>query len=142
MTIDELCELPVKEIACDNAVLFMWTTSPLLLECAPIIEAWGFKYKSSFIWDKVKHNVGHYNSVRHELLFVCTRGSCTPDEKKLFDSVVSIERSKKHSEKPELFRDIIEVLYHGPKVELFRRGDAPEGWTVWGNQAAARQKAA
>ena len=136
MTIEELCALPVESITGENAVLFMWTTSPLLFECYPIVEAWGFKYKTSFIWDKVKHNVGHYNSVRHEILLVCTKGSCTPDEKRLFDSVVTIERSDKHSEKPEEFRSIIDTLYHGKKIELFRRGDAPAGWSIWGNQAS------
>ena len=134
MTISELCELPVADIAAENAVLFMWTTSPMLEECFVVIKAWGFKYKSSFIWDKIKHNVGHYNSVRHEFLLVCTKGSCTPDNLKLFDSVQSIEKTE-HSRKPEEFREIIDTLYTGGrKLELFRRGDAPEGWEVWGNE--------
>jgi N6-adenosine-specific RNA methylase IME4/ParB-like chromosome segregation protein Spo0J len=135
MTIEELCELPIKEIAEDNAVLLMWVTSPLLEECFAVIKAWGFKYKSSFIWDKVKHNMGHYNSVRHELLLVCTRGSCLPDNNKLYDSVVSIERSNNHSEKPEEFRNIIDDLYReGKRIELFAR-KKNEGWDTWGNEA-------
>ena len=136
MSIQELRELPIKSMAEDNAVLFLWVTSPLLEECFEMIKSWGFRYKSSFIWDKIKHNVGHYNSVRHELLLICTRGSCTPDVKKLHDSVQSIERSDKHSEKPEEFRLIIDEIYpHGKRIELFRRGNAPDGWDVWGNQA-------
>jgi N6-adenosine-specific RNA methylase IME4 len=135
MTISELCELPIKEMIEDDAVLFLWVTSPLLFECEPIIRAWGFKYKTSFVWDKIKHNMGHYNSVRHEFLLICTRGSCTPDAKQLFDSVQSIERTK-HSAKPEEFRDIINTLYpHGKKLEMFARKEAPEGWDNWGNQS-------
>ena len=137
MTISELCALPVRELAEDNAVLFLWTTSPLLEDTFQIVKAWGFKYKSSFVWDKVKHNMGHYNSVRHEFLLVCTRGSCTPDVKKLFDSVQSIERTEKHSEKPEEFRDIINTIYpNGTRIELFSR-KAAEGWDAWGNEANA-----
>lgn len=135
MSIKELCDLPVKDLAMDDAVLFMWTTSPLLFECAPIIEAWGFKYKASFVWDKVAHNVGHYNSVRHEFLLICTRGSCTRDCSELFDSVVSIDRTG-HSSKPERFREIIDTMYqHGQRIELFRRGSAPGDWDIWGNEA-------
>jgi N6-adenosine-specific RNA methylase IME4 len=135
MTITELTELPVKDMVEEDAVLFLWVTSPLLFECAPIIKAWGFSYKTSFVWDKIKHNMGHYNSVRHEFLLICTRGSCTPDAKKLFDSVQSIERTK-HSAKPEEFRAIIETLYpHGKKLEMFARSEAPAGWDNWGNQA-------
>jgi N6-adenosine-specific RNA methylase IME4 len=137
MSIAELCAMQVEPLALPDAVLFMWVTSPLLEECFPIIRAWGFEYKTSFVWDKVKHNMGHYNSVRHELLLVCTRGSCTPDVPTLIDSVQSIERSAKHSEKPQEFRKIIETLYpNGKRLELFARAPV-EGWDVWGNEAAA-----
>lgn len=137
MTIDELCALKIADIAQDNAVLFLWVTSPLLEECFPVIKAWGFKYKTSFVWDKIKHNFGHYNSVRHELLLVCTRGSCTPDVPVLIDSVQSIERSDKHSEKPEEFRTIIDTLYtQGQRIELFSRAHH-SGWDSWGNEVAS-----
>lgn len=133
MTIAELCALPVREMSEPDAVLFLWVTSPLLFECLPMIEAWGFKYKTSFVWDKVKHNMGHYNSVRHEFLLICTRGSCTPDARKLHDSVQSIERTT-HSTKPEKFREIIEELYpHGKRLELFARKETA-GWDTYGNQ--------
>jgi hypothetical protein len=97
MPLQDICALPVP--AADNAVLFLWVTSPLLEDSFKVINAWGFKYKSSFVWDKVAHNMGHYNSVRHEFLLIATRGSCTPDVPKLLDSVVSIERTE-HSRKP------------------------------------------
>ena len=133
MSIKELCELPIKNMTEKNAVMFLWTTSPLLEDTFKVIKAWGFKYKTSFIWDKVKHNMGHYNSVRHELLLICTKGSCTPEKRKLYDSVVSIPRTK-HSKKPEYFADLIDELYpSGNRVELFTR-DKKQGWHAWGNE--------
>jgi N6-adenosine-specific RNA methylase IME4 len=132
----------VKELADANAVLFLWVTSPLLERCFSIIKAWGFNYKASFVWDKIKHVMGHYNSVRHELLLVCTRGSCKPDVPKLIDSVQCIERSDKHSEKPQQFYEIIEGLYdHGRKLELFSRSPR-EGWDAAGNERRALLKLA
>jgi N6-adenosine-specific RNA methylase IME4 len=134
LSIADLCALPVAELAEENAVLFLWVTSPQLAECWPVIKAWGFTYKASFVWDKIKHNFGHYNSVRHELLLVCTRGSCLPDEAKLHDSVVSIERAG-HSEKPAAFRRMIEGMYqHGKCLELFARTEAAGRWETWGNE--------
>tara|TARA_R100001086_G_scaffold58670_1_gene26874 strand:+ start:687 stop:1646 length:960 start_codon:yes stop_codon:yes gene_type:complete len=134
MSIDELCELDIGEIADKNSILFLWTTSPLLEDTFLVINAWGFNYKSSFVWDKVKHNMGHYNSVRHEFLLICTRGSYTPQNIKLFDSVQSIEKTNKHSEKPEEFREIINTLYpYSNKIELFGRKKV-DNWDVWGNQ--------
>jgi N6-adenosine-specific RNA methylase IME4 len=133
MSIQELCEMEISDILDDNAVLFLWVTSPLLEDSFKIIKAWDFKYKTSFVWDKVKHNFGYYNSVRHEFLLIATKGSCIPDIKKLHDSVVSIERTK-HSEKPEYFRNLIDELYpHGKRIELFARNKS-ENWDDWGNE--------
>lgn len=134
MTITDLCALDVRSIVEENAVLFLWVTSPLLDECWPVIKAWGFTYKSSFVWDKVGHNFGHYNSVRHEFLLVCTRGSCLPDVPELVDSVVSIEKTREHSAKPAAFREMIDKLYpHGKRIELFARA-AADGWDRFGNE--------
>jgi N6-adenosine-specific RNA methylase IME4 len=137
MTVKEICDLEigdrkVAEIALDDAVLFLWVTSPILEESFEVIKAWGFKYKASFVWDKIKHNMGHYNSVRHEFLLICVRGSCQPDQNQLFDSVQSIERTE-HSAKPEEFRNIIQTLYpYGTRIELFARKKTA-GWEVFGN---------
>ena len=134
MSIDELCALEIKAIVDQDAVLFLWVTSPLLIECRPVIGAWGFSYRSSFVWDKVKHNMGHYNSVRHELLLICGRGACAPVSPTLYDSVQVIERTG-HSEKPEWFRQMIDDLYpEGKRIELFARGTVPAHWDTWGNE--------
>ena len=132
MLTEDICKLPIGELTGKNAVLFLWTTSPKLFEAKLVIDMWGFDYKSSMIWDKVKHNVGYYVSVRHEFLLICTKGSCLPDSKKLIDSVVSIERTK-HSEKPDRFYEIIEEMYKGKKIELFARKKR-RGWDSWGKE--------
>ncbi len=134
MTIEELCELPIADLSEDNAVLFMWVTSPKLFDAKKVIDAWGFDYKTSFIWDKVKHVMGHYNSVRHEILLVCVRGSFPKQNNTLHDSVISIERTDEHSEKPEYFRHLIEEMYpNSKKIELFARKRV-DGWDAWGNE--------
>ncbi len=133
MPITDICEMTISEIAEDNAVLFLWTTSPQLEDSFKVINEWGFKYKASFIWNKMKHVMGHYNSVQHEILLVATRGSCTPEVMKLFPSVVSEERIE-HSVKPETFRTIIDTIYpSGKRIELFAR-EKHAGWETWGNQ--------
>ena len=135
MSIEELCALPIKDIADKDAVLFLWITSPKLNLFLQLMEAWGFEYKTSFVWDKVKHNMGHYNSVRHEFLLIGGRGKSTPDLKHLYDSVITIERSDKHSEKPVEFLNIIDNLYqHGNRIELFARQAKKENWYFWGNE--------
>jgi N6-adenosine-specific RNA methylase IME4 len=132
MPTEEIAKLPISDLVGENAVLFMWTTSPKLFECKQVIDGWGFDYKSSMVWDKVLHNVGYYVSVRHEFLLICTKGSCLPDNPKLHDSVITEERTE-HSRKPEIFYEIIEDMYKGKKIELFARKKRV-GWDTWGNQ--------
>jgi len=135
MSVTEICSLPVNEISEKDSVLFLWVTSPLLEDAFTVIKSWGFKYKTSFVWDKVKHNMGHYNSVRHEFLLIATKGSCTPDNKTLYDSVQSIERNDNHSEKPIEFLNIIDDIYnYGNKLEMFCRNIKKDKWYGWGNE--------
>jgi N6-adenosine-specific RNA methylase IME4 len=130
----------IKELADDDAILFLWVTAPLLKRCFPIIEAWSFDYKENFVWDKDAHVMGFYNSVRHEHLLIATKGSITPDVKKLFPSVQRIKRTE-HSRKPPEFYDIIETLYdHGRKLEIFARSGR-EGWDSVGNEFDLRAAA-
>ena len=137
MSLADICALPVGPMTQPDAVLFLWVPSPMLPEGLDVVKAWGFTYKATFVWDKVKHNVGHYNSVRHEFLLIGVRGSCQPDARKLIDSVVSEERTT-HSAKPETFRRIIDTLYpRGRRIELFRRGPAVPNWEAWGNEFVA-----
>jgi len=135
MSVEQICQLPVKQIAEKDSVLFLWVTSPLLEDSFRVINEWGFKYKTSFIWDKVKHNMGHYNSVRHEILLIATKGSCVSDNKRLYDSVQAIERNDNHSEKPIEFLNIIDDLYnYGNKLEMFCRNIKKSNWYGWGNE--------
>ena len=141
MPLEDICALPVEDWVEDDAVLFLWVTSPMLEKSFKVVNSWGFEYKAAFIWDKIKHNMGHYNSVRHELLLVCTRGSCQPDVKTLQDSVQSIERSDKHSQKPVEFYDIIETNYtHGKRLEMFSRQQRV-GWDAYAHQAELKEAA-
>ena len=134
MTMEELKAMPVASLSEDNAVLFLWGTAPLLPEAVELINAWGFKYKTNIVWDKVRANLGNYTSVRHEHLFIATKGSGVPDNTTRVDSVQVVERVGRHSEKPEEFRNIIDTLYtYGNKLELFARKSV-EGWEVFGNE--------
>ena len=44
LSLDELCNLPVKEVADKNSVLFLWVTTPLKYEIAQsgLVDNWGF----------------------------------------------------------------------------------------------------
>ncbi len=142
MSVAELCALDVRALAADDAVLFCWATSPLLPDALAVIKAWGFSYKTLFVWAKGRPNFGHYHDASAELLIVATRGRCLPDAERREHQVQLVERTGRHSEKPEHFRQMIDRLYpHGRRIELFRRGDVPAGWDTWGNEAVTAAEA-
>lgn len=137
MTFDDIAALPVADIAHDDAVMFLWTTVPLLMKTQQIITAWGFEYKTGAVWVKHQIGMGFYFRLRHELLLVCTRGSIpAPPESARQDSVIESPR-RQHSEKPPVVYDIIELMYPDlRKIELFARARR-RGWKSWGNQVEA-----
>lgn len=136
MTLGEICDLPVAHISADDAVLFLWATSPKLAESMEVIAAWGFVYRTCMVWDKCRIGMGYYARQQHELLLIATRGSIpVPEPANRPASVVRIERDPEHSAKPTEFYEIIERMYpEYTKVELFARTRRP-GWDAWGNQA-------
>ena len=133
LSIEELCNLKIKDIVADNAVLFMWVTNPMLDECFKIVESWGFKYKTNIVWVKEKAGQGFYVKGQHELLLICVKGNFTPDNTLYVRSVVNLPRQE-HSQKPSKFYEIIEELYpKGKYLEMFARNERVN-WTSWGNE--------
>jgi len=133
LSVSELSALDISAISEPNSVLFCWATFPLLPDALEVVLAWGFAYKTAFVWDKQRGAFGHYHDASAELLIVAVRGSCTPDIDKKARQVHQISRGK-HSEKPEAFRALIDEMYpYGKRIELFARQRA-EGWDSYGNE--------
>jgi N6-adenosine-specific RNA methylase IME4 len=131
MSIDDIAALPIASLVADHAHLHLWTTNAFLFDAKGIMEAWGFQYKSCFIWVKPQMGIGNYWRVSHEFMLLGVRGSC-PFMDRSQMSWAAIDRTK-HSAKPEVVAQKIEKTSPGPYLELFGR-QTREGWTVWGNE--------
>lgn len=135
MTLEEICALPVRDLATDSAILYLWATAPKLAECFEVIQAWGFEYRTNMVWDKEKIGMGYHARNQHELLLICKRGDIPPPEAGKQPASVYREARGPHSAKPSFFAEMIEATYPGlPKIELFCRSPR-DGWAVWGNQS-------
>lgn len=147
MELGDICDLPVEAIADNPAHLYLWVPNALLPEGLKVMDAWGFRYVSNIIWEKVRKDggpdgrgVGFYFRNVTEVLLFGVRGknarTLAPGRRQ-----VNIIRSQKreHSRKPDEQYKIIEDCSWGPRIELFSRGKR-EGWSVWGNQADENYK--
>lgn len=142
MSIEEIADLPVNELADENCALFLWVTFPLLKEIWKVIDAWGFTYKSvAFVWikqnkkaDSLFWGMGYWTRANAEICILATKGSPKRYFKRVHQVIVS--HIEEHSKKPEEARRRIEQLMGDvPRIELFARRETP-GWDVWGNEVA------
>jgi N6-adenosine-specific RNA methylase IME4 len=135
MTTEEICTLSVP--AAPDCVLFLWATTAHLPDALEVMHAWGFEYRTHVIWKKDKVGLGYWFRTSHELLLIGVRGDKVPapaPSARPLGSVIEAPRGK-HSEKPEVFAEMIERLFpNTPKLEMFARKARP-GWGVWGNEA-------
>ena len=140
MSMEEIENLPVWELADENCALFLWITFPLLKEIWRVVKAWGFTYKTvAFVWikqnkkaDSLFWGMGYWTRANAEICILATKGSPKRYSRRVHQ--VLITHIEEHSKKPEEARNRIEQLMGDvPRVELFARRETP-GWDVWGNE--------
>ena len=132
MSLDEIRALNIP--AADDAVLYLWTTAPFLAHSVGVIDAWGFIYKSNFVWIKDRIATGYWARNRHEHVLIGRRGKHpTPAPAVRRDSVIE-GRQREHSRKPDALQDHIDAAFpDARKLEMFAR-HRRDGWTSWGNE--------
>jgi N6-adenosine-specific RNA methylase IME4 len=135
MSLDEIKALDIASIAAKDSVLFLWATQPALDQALDVMRAWGFTYKTHFVWAKDRIGTGYWNRNQHELMLVGTKGNIpAPAPGTQLSSLIAAAVGR-HSEKPEIFYRLIEAYFPNlPKIELFARARRP-GWHAWGNEA-------
>lgn len=139
MDIKAICGLPVKDIAAEDCVLFMWVTFPKLNECFEVIKAWGFEYKTvGFTWVKKTGRgtwfmgMGRWSRANAEICLLATRGKPKRVNAGVRQVIESIP--ERHSKKPDEVRErIVQLCGDLPRIELFARETA-SGWESWGNE--------
>lgn len=145
MTTDDICALPVKNLAGGGgSVCFMWATFPQIADALRVMEAWGFKYKTcAFVWIKKNRKsntnfwgMGAYTRANAEICLLGVTPGFKPAAQIKNHAVHQVIESpvEEHSKKPEeTRRRIVELLGDVPRIELFARQRSP-GWDVWGNE--------
>ena len=135
MELKDLKQLKVNDIADEDCLLFMWTSSPHLDQAIELGTAWGFKYITiAFVWDKQKVNPSYYTMSQVEICLLFKKGKIPqPRGKRNIRQFISSCREK-HSKKPDEVRDrIVEMFPIQSKIELFARQEYT-GWDNFGNE--------
>lgn len=139
MTFADICNLDVESIAADDCFLFMWVTNKYLLDAKEVLKAWGFKYSTTITWCKqtMGGGLGGDFGINCEYLIFARRGK-PKATKKIKSTWFNIKREYENgypcsSRKPHFFRELIESMTAGDKVELFARKRF-DRWDAFGNE--------
>ncbi|MCP5087883.1 MAG: DNA methyltransferase [Rhodobacteraceae bacterium] len=163
MTMQEICDLPVKRLLKPNAWVFLWTTAPFLEKTFQLVgPSWGLKYSSTaFVWIKLQQRLertywrpgisqtailsendfwmgqGYTTRKNAEMCLLYKVGSPKRASKKVRELIFAPRRE--HSRKPDEAADRIRE-YCGPDAniaEIFSRTDRPFDtlWHTWGDEA-------
>ncbi|MEM9008193.1 MAG: MT-A70 family methyltransferase [Cyanobacteria bacterium P01_F01_bin.86] len=140
MSVDDICRLPVKNIADNDCLLAMWWVGPQPMEALRVVEAWGFTLKNmtGFTWHKLTKTgkshfgMGHWTRGNCENVLFAVRGKPKRINAGVRQFVEAQHRG--HSTKPDEVRDrLVQLVGDVPRIELFAREKTP-GWDVWGNE--------
>lgn len=147
MSQPDLKAIPVKSVLNKRAAVFMWATGPRLDYAIEVMKAWGMHYRGvAHVWVKTRKSDNGiingqgvpptYSKPTTEFLLLGTTkkaGRMVPLRKFNTAQVVLCPRAG-HSEKPEVFRKLIETTLKPPYSKLEMFGRIPiTGWTVIGD---------
>lgn len=145
MKFEDIKNLRVKDVADDNAMLWLWCVNPLMVKAFELLAHWGFTYKGLLTWVKVTKSLplrpaignGYWLRGATEHLMLGVRGKVKPNVKN--QPTWFMAPLGEHSRKPVEAYGIIERFSDAPYLELFARPQSPlfpirEGWQVWGNE--------
>ena len=151
MKTKDIMKIPVQDICEVNAHLYLWVTNNFLLDGGDVMRAWGFRYVSKVTWGKGRKQpdgtyklenpgLGQYYRGLDEICLFGVKG-CLPykvDEngKRQQGTTLFIAPRRKHSQKPEDMRKMIQKVSYGPYIELFAR-ERFDGWDSWGDQVTS-----
>ena len=58
LSFEEIAALPVADYVTDPAHCYLWVPNALLPHGLDVLAAWGFEYKTSLVWHKVRKDGG------------------------------------------------------------------------------------
>lgn len=144
LSMNDIYELPVAQVALPQSHLYLWIPNALILEGLETMKRWGFIYKTHIIWHKIRKDggpdgrgVGFYFRNVTEMVLFGIRGkirTLAPGRRQV--NFVAT-RKREHSRKPDELYPIIESCSPGPYLELFAR-QKRKNWSCWGNEVDER----
>ena len=131
MTQNEL--LAIELPAARDCVLFLWTTHAFIWDAKSIMDAAGFSYKATLVWNKQKIGMGAWLRMQCEFCLVGIKGKPLWENTTYRDIIE--EARREHSRKPDGFYTMVEAITAGRRLDYFSRQER-NGWDTYGNETS------
>lgn len=136
MSTEDVCRLPVGDLAAKDCALWLWATNPMLPQGLEVLKRWGFQFKTAGHWSKKTANgkqafgTGYILRCAGEPFLIGTMGK--PTFARNVRSVIE-GPIREHSRKPDEAYAAAEALCPNAvnRADIFSRQVRP-GWTAWG----------
>lgn len=133
MSDSDINDFSIDNFADVECNLFFWTTHTKLPISLNIIKNWGFKYHCLLTWDKTNGRPCWGFMRKTEFVIYAYRGQIGVNQRGKFIPTLFTEKLRKHSEKPDIFYDILKANTPSPRIDIFARKKR-DGWDVWGDE--------
>lgn len=119
MNLEQIKKIKLPEA--EDCVLFLWTTHAFLKDSFEILEYWGYNYKATLVWDKVKMGLGRTIRMQVEFCLIAIKGN--PIISGSSERDIITEARREHSRKPEAFYEMVDRMCVGNKLDYFSRNN-------------------
>lgn len=144
LTLNDIAALPVNDIAePTGCMLALWTPSCMLIDGLMVMQRWGFEFKGTYVWTKMRRDMlapaigmGHLFRQSHEIAIIGVIGKPLRTIQDHGQRSACLAVNRGHSIKPEALQDSLDLMWPQPtalKLELFARRQRP-GWTCLGDE--------
>ena len=132
MSLEKISNLPIWKFAEKDGNIFLWTINKYIEQSYSVVRAFGFKPSTMLVWCKKPkgRGMGGTFGISTEYILFGTRG--TPKNNRTVSTWFEAKRGI-HSQKPQLFYDLVEDVCDGLYLDVFAR-NRRNGWDVWGNE--------
>jgi len=135
MSLEEIADLPMPDLVDPSGChVYLWVTHRFLPDGLDLFEHWGVRYQCVMTWVKPTGITPYSWMYNTEHVLFGRIGSLRLERmglKLAFEAPVV-----RHSQKPDVFYDLVREASPEPRLELFAR-TTREGFVVWGNEVVA-----
>lgn len=136
MTLEEIKNLPLNQIANVGSHVYLWTTNKMLRNAYEVLDGWGVNFHLVLVWVKPSAITPCF-AYKFATEF-CLLGFYGKPMQKFagmgkLNWINKFQKQGEHSSKPDEFYALIEQMSPAPRIDLFARKQR-EGWDVWGDE--------